>query len=98
MAAQQHKRPKLALVLTAPAEALPPDGLAVMLLDVQEDLSGSLDLWGITPDRKKVLIRVPDYQTYFYIPSPLYVDDSSGVAEELTSKQMEQLQHLVNVR
>ena len=98
MAEQQTKRPRLALAPTAPTETFPGDGLAVMLLDVQEGLSGTLDLWGITPDRKRVLIRVHDYQTYFYIPSPLYVDDPSSGAEELTTKQVEQLQHLVNCR
>jgi hypothetical protein len=98
MEEQQYKRPRLALAPSTPSDALPGEGLAVMLLDVQEGVAGSLDLWGITPDRKKVLIRVPDYQTYFYIPSPVYVEDPTSGAEELTRPQLERLQHLINCR
>lgn len=46
-------------------------GLVLMVLDVVEEAGGRFNLWGVTPSRASVLIRVPDFQPYFYMAAPI---------------------------
>ena len=43
----------------------------MMVLDVVEEAGGRFNLWGVTPSRASVLIRVPDFQPYFYMAAPV---------------------------
>jgi hypothetical protein len=53
-------------------------GIAVMLLDVEEESCGSFYLWGLTKEHLTVLVRVEDYHPYLYLPAPKHaVQDSS---------------------
>ena len=41
-----------------------------MVLDIEEAGSGRFHVWGVTPEGASVLVRVPDFQPYFFIHAP----------------------------
>ena len=45
-------------------------GLAFMAFDIVEEQSGSFCVWGRTTTDKSVLVRVDDFEPYFYVRSP----------------------------
>lgn len=63
---------------TAAAAAAMGDGIALMLLDIQETAGGAMQLWGKTPKGQTVLVHVPDFEPYFYVPAPLRAPTAAG--------------------
>lgn len=43
-----------------------------MVTDVVDESGGRFHIWGNTPDGASVLVRVQDFQPYFYIAGPLH--------------------------
>ncbi len=43
----------------------------MMVLDVVEESGGRFNVWGVTPSRSSVLLRVADFQPYFYMAAPV---------------------------
>jgi hypothetical protein len=90
------KRARLDAVSTAP------DGLAVMLIDVEEEPDGTILLWGLadgpglTP--RTVLLRCPDYQPYFFIPCPHVVNPSTQELQDLQQQDLLRLRRAINSR
>ena len=41
-----------------------------MVLDIEDAGSGRFHVWGVTPEGASVLVRVPDFQPYFFIHAP----------------------------
>ena len=46
-------------------------GLVMMVTDISEDSRGRFSLWGSTPDGRSVLVRVQDFEPYFYFAAPV---------------------------
>jgi hypothetical protein len=67
-----------ATMAAAAAAAAMGDGIALMLLDIQETAGGSMQLWGKTPKGQTVLVHVPDFEPYFYVPAPLKTPTAAG--------------------
>ena len=42
-----------------------------MVTDVVDESAGRFHIWGNTPEGASVLVRVQDFQPYFYIAGPL---------------------------
>jgi hypothetical protein len=92
---QDNKRPRLAepepAVLSSSDAAV-----VVMLTDVEDHPNGAFHLWGVTAHQQTVLVRVHDYQPYFFWPMP--VTTSSQPTDTLSDQQLAQLKHLLNCR
>lgn len=41
-----------------------------MLLDIRDQDSGEIFLWGVSHVGKRILVRIQDYRAYFYISCP----------------------------
>lgn len=81
------------------------DGLAVMLTDVEEEPTGTLLLWGIAAEAgqegckpRTVLLCIPDYQPYFFIPCPQTVTPDSQEVQEPQPQELQRLRRLLNNR
>ncbi|KAL0056285.1 hypothetical protein WJX82_009537 [Trebouxia sp. C0006] len=46
-------------------------GLVMMVTDIADEAAGVFHIWGNAPDGSSVLLRVHDFQPYFYIAGPL---------------------------
>ena len=46
-------------------------GLVIMVTDVADEAQGVFHIWGNTPEGASVLVRVHDFQPYFYIAGPI---------------------------
>lgn len=92
---QSNKRPRLSEPESA-ALSGSDAAVVVMLTDVEDHPNGSFHLWGITAKQQTVLVRVHDYQPYFFWPMPLMT--SSEPTDTLSDQQLAQLQHLLNCR
>lgn len=79
----------------APADT---EGLALMLTDVEEEPNGIIRLWGVGPRQQTVLVVVPDYQPYFYLPCPFKSDTGAGSLREPSKQELKQLKQLLNAR
>lgn len=42
----------------------------MMVTDIVEESHGKFAVWGVTLQGSSVLVRVPDFQPYFYIAAP----------------------------
>ena len=43
----------------------------MMVTDVVDESAGRFHIWGNTPEGASVLVRVQDFQPYFYIAGPM---------------------------
>ena len=43
----------------------------MMVTDIADEAAGVFHIWGHAPDGSSVLLRVHDFQPYFYIAGPL---------------------------
>ncbi len=43
----------------------------MMVTDIADEAAGVFHIWGNAPDGSSVLLRVHDFQPYFYIAGPL---------------------------
>lgn len=43
----------------------------MMVTDIADEAAGVFHVWGNTPEGSSVLLRVHDFQPYFYIAGPL---------------------------
>lgn len=53
-------------------------GVVLMLLDIKDEASGDVFLWGVSETGKSRLIRVDDYRAYFYIACPKWNTETDG--------------------
>lgn len=97
--ASPNKKPRL-----APSSEQAASGLAVMLIDVEEESNGTLLLWGLAAEgthgarrHRTVLLRCPDYQSYFFIPCP-HVNSGSGELQEPQQQDLQRLRRIINSR
>lgn len=49
----------------------------MMVTDVADEAHGVFHVWGNTPEGSSVLLRVHDFQPYFYIAGPVQAVSSS---------------------
>lgn len=99
--ASPAKKPRL-----LPSDDAASPGIAVMLIDVEEDLSGALLLWGLAAEgrdghsskHRTVLLRCPDYQPYFFIPCPQVVDPDTQELQEPQQQDLQRLRRMINSR
>ena len=68
-------------------------GLVMMVTDVVDEAAGAFHVWGNTPDGSSVLLRVHDFQPYFYIAGPLQAVRALVTAQHL--KLSHHLHHTV---
>ena len=52
-------------------------GLVMMVTDVADEAHGIFHIWGNMPEGASVLLRVHDFQPYFYIAGPVQAVSSS---------------------
>lgn len=97
MAVPSSKRPRFDKE-TKTAESERGQGLAVMIIDVEEESSGTMLLWGVLPRGRTVLLVCPDYQPYFYIPCPYKVDTAQQNMSELQQEDLRNLRQHLNSR
>ena len=57
----------------------------MMVTDVADEAQGVFHIWGNTPDGASVLVRVHDFQPYFYIAGPLQAVRSSATLLPVTT-------------
>ena len=102
MASPAAKKPRL-----SGDDASAASGLAVMLIDVEEELNGTLLLWGLAAEgapgsskskHRTVLLRVPDYQPYFFIPCPHVVNPDTQELQEVQQQDLQRLRRVINSR
>ena len=43
----------------------------MMVTDISDESAGAFHIWGNTPEGATVLLRVHDFQPYFYIAGPV---------------------------
>lgn len=84
--------------LSSDALATGSHGLAMMLTDVEEEPSGTILLWGVGQKQQTVLVVVPDYQPYFYIPCPFKADSDSQNPRDASSQDISRLRQQLNAR
>ncbi|KAL3139857.1 hypothetical protein ABBQ38_004153 [Trebouxia sp. C0009 RCD-2024] len=78
------KRPHTAAPPAAQEAVLDSEqGLVIMVTDVADEAQGSFHIWGNTPEGASVLLRVQDFQPYFYIAGPVQAGrQANGTAAE----------------
>ena len=57
----------------------------MMVTDVADEAQGVFHIWGNTPEGASVLVRVHDFQPYFYIAGPLQAVSSSSTVFLVTA-------------
>lgn len=97
--ASPAKRPRM----DSDAAAAP--GIALMLIDAEEESNGTLLLWGLAAESKDrgskhqtVLLRCPDYQPYFFIPCPHVVNPDTQELQEPQQQDLQRLRRVINSR
>ncbi|KAK9810365.1 hypothetical protein WJX72_009511 [[Myrmecia] bisecta] len=73
--------------------------LVMMVLDIVEEGSGRFHVWGTSQEGRSVLVRVTDFQPYFYMAAPEHqaVQGSrSAGAHELSGDALHRLQQFLN--
>lgn len=73
-------------------------GLALMLTDVEEESNGTILLWGIRQRQQTVLVVVPDYQPYFYLPCPFKTDPGGQNPHDPSEQDIVRLRQQLNSR
>jgi hypothetical protein len=81
-------------------ESVEQHGLAVMLTDIEEEGNGVFLLWGLSLSNQQgtVLLVVPDYTPFFYLPCPFKADTTQQALSELRVEDVQQLQRQLNAR
>eukprot|EP00884_Botryococcus_braunii_P006624 jgi/Botrbrau1/15963/Bobra.0294s0001.1 len=73
-------------------------GLVMMILDVTEEAQGRFNIWGKTLDGQIVLLRINDFQPYFYIAAPLDQElEPSGAEEEAQAWEQDRCAHFCQI-
>lgn len=71
--------------------------LVVMVLDVVEESGGRFHIWGTSPEWGSVLVRVSDFQPYFYMATPVRQEGTASSEHPALDEAIcADVQHLLN--
>ncbi|DBA67150.1 TPA: hypothetical protein ACH3X2_001471 [Trebouxia sp. C0005] len=99
---QRVKRSHAAATSTATAQETALDseqGLVMMVTDIADEAAGVFHIWGNASDGSSVLLRVHDFQPYFYIAGPLQAGPfvhGTNVEADLDEAACTGLMHALN--